>query len=143
MSIKKVVLFSVLSTMVAIASGCSKDNGQPFKPDFDDKSPPTPVADIQSQLPEPMALSKGSAQQAIEHSLILAGDDFNINEELRLKSLLTGYNGFNEYALDSQVRGASKVNKLYASQGQYNAVKNKFIIQGKDINELSKKNLVI
>lgn len=142
MYFKKLLIITTIGLSL-LASGCSKDNSKPSQPGFKDGSPPTPTADtVSTSLPEPMGLNKGAAGSAIEKALLIAEGDLNINEKLRLKSILSGYHGFDQYVFDGQIRGNGAVKKIYAATGQYNPSSNSFIIQKSDSNDSSKKNWV-
>lgn len=143
MIFKKLLLVTSAALLIT-AGGCSKDNAKPGAPGFKDGSPPTPTTEsAESSLPEPIGLNKGATSTAIEKSIELAGKDLNINEQLRLKSILSGYHGFDQYVFDAQIRDTGKIKKVYADTGQYDPSSNAFIVQGADVNEPSKKNWVI
>ena len=121
-----------------------KRNDKPGKPVFKDGSPPIPTTEsTASSLPEPMGLNKGMASAAIEKSILIAGDTLDINEQLRLKSILTGYHGFDQYMFDAQIRDAGKIQKVYAKTGQYEISSNNFIIPIENIDKASKKSWVV
>lgn len=144
MSVLKSFTVIAIGCSVALASGCSKDNNKPFTPGFDDGTPPSPVTEkVQNNLPEPMDLNKGMAANAIDHSVEIASDKLNINEQLKLKHVLSGYNGFDEYLFEAQLRDGDSVKKLYASNGHYDEKLNKFVVQTSDIVGTKKKSLVI
>lgn len=143
MSIIKRFSVIAIGCSIALASGCSKDNGKPLSPGFDDGAPPTPTTEkVQNNLPDPMALNKGMASAAIDHSVSLAAGKLNINEQLKLKHILSGYNSFDEYLFEAQIRDKGRVKTLYASNGRYDEKTNKFVVQAVDLVGEAKKSLV-
>ena len=143
MSVTKHLTAVTLAGLITVVSGCSNDSN-PVSPDFDDGSPSSPITEqVENSLPEPMGLSKGNAGKPIEHSLNIAAGKLDINEKLRLKNILAGYFSFDEYLLEGQIRQGGYVNKLYATNGHYDATLNKFIIKAEDLIDSPKKSFVI
>lgn len=141
---KRTKMASCLIGISIMLISCSNNQDAPSKPGFKDGSPPVPkTASSTVVLPEPMGLNKGMADSAIEKSILLAGNDLNINEKLRLKTILTGYNGFDQYVFEAQIRPNGNVEKFYADTGYYNPSLNQFIIDAKDIHNKTKKPTVI
>lgn len=127
-----------------IIAGCPNGQDVPNKPGFKDGAPPVPKTENSTaSLPEPMGLNKGMAAAAIEDSILIAGDELNINEQLRLKTILTGYNGFDQYVFEAQIRPGGRIEKVYATTGRYNPSSNQFLIDGDDIKKETKKPTVI
>lgn len=144
---RKLLIGSAVSVCMGFLAGCGNNTPKPKAPNIDDIKPPMPKTQNETgsntALPQPMDLNKGAADSIIDSSLELTGDSFDINEQIKLRTLLTGYHGFDAYVLDSQVRSNGSVGKLYASKGQYNPAINKFVIDSKDLLPTSKKNMVI
>lgn len=138
----KIALY-LISTSIMLA-GCSNGQDSPSKPGFKDGSPPVPKTEISAvRLPEPLGLNKGIANSAIEKSILIAGDSLNINEKLRLKNILTGYNGFDQYVFEAQIRSSGIIEKVYADTGRYDTSSNQFVIDSEDFSSETKKLTVI
>lgn len=138
----KIALY-LISTSIMLA-GCSNGQDSPSKPSFKDGSPPVPKTEISAvRLPEPLGLNKGMANSAIEKSILIAGDSLNINEKLRLKNILTGYNGFDQYVFEAQIRSSGIIEKVYAGTGRYDTSSNQFVIDSEDFSSETKKLTVI
>lgn len=121
--------------------GCSNNN---TSGDLDDKRLEVPVVPAQAEnIPEPMGWNKGAAEGAIDTALDKSKDSFDINERLRLKSMLSGYHNFDNYVMEAQIRDDGATKKLYAKTGSYNAKTNRFVINSKDIISSGKKELDI
>ena len=142
---KKGVLLACIGLASVMLTGCS-DNSKPKSPapNFDDGSPTLPVTSSgASNIPEPMGWNKGSATGAIEVALNASKDDFDVNQKLKLKSLLSGYYNFDNYVIEARVRDDGVVKKLYAKTGRYDPQRNVFTVDVKDVISSEKKSLIV
>lgn len=140
-------LFKTTLLVLAVSSmilGCDKKD---FKrpPTFDDRQPPAPKlagAYDDNGMPEPMDLSKGAALKAIEHSKQFLDNDFDINEQIKLDTLLTGYFGFNEYLM-ARTNDFGGSNIYYAKNAHIDTKTANLVVFDNDWTPASKKNAVI